>query len=292
MTFELGINYWPRRRAMYMWREHDLGEVRAEMAHIADMGFDVVRIFALTEDFLPAPMRVDATMVARLVEVTRAAKEAGLRVVPTLVVLNMSGRIWWPNWMLDASGRPADLFSDPVVLRSQALLAGSGLFASDFRYREALNMKALVPSVSFLPERCTLPLQWGAAASLAVPLAHLSGAVGGPLKFERAPLRKLVEWVAPKSGAGPSDDLLAHTGYAFDIFALSAGGRRLRGRMDAQGHPGYRSTPEMAVTAAVGLADGTLGRTPHTGVVTPATGLGIEAVGAMRDAGLAFAVLA
>jgi hypothetical protein len=48
----------------------------------------------------------------------------------------------------------------------------------------------------------------------------------------------------------------------------------------------------MAVTAAVGLADGTLGCTPHTGVVTPATGLGIEAVGAMRDAGLAFAVLA
>jgi short subunit dehydrogenase-like uncharacterized protein len=191
-----------------------------------------------------------------------------------------------------APSLPAPWVNPPVVLRSQALLAGSGLFASDFRYREALNMKALVPSVSFLPERSTLPLQWGAAASLAVPLAHLSGAVGGPLKFERAPLRKLVEWVAPKSGAGPSDDLLAHTGYAFDIFALSAGGHRLRGRMNAQGHPGYRSTPEMAVTAAVGLADGTLGCTPHTGVVTPATGLGIEAVGAMRDAGLAFAVLA
>ena len=24
--FELGINYWPRRRAMYMWRDFDLGE--------------------------------------------------------------------------------------------------------------------------------------------------------------------------------------------------------------------------------------------------------------------------
>jgi endo-1,4-beta-mannosidase len=68
-------------------------------------------------------MTVDAAMIARLVEVTQAAKEAGLRVVPTIVVLNMSGRIWWPDWMLDAGGEPADLFSDPAVLRSQALLA-------------------------------------------------------------------------------------------------------------------------------------------------------------------------
>jgi hypothetical protein len=29
VTFELGVNYWPRRRAMCMWREFDLGEIRA-----------------------------------------------------------------------------------------------------------------------------------------------------------------------------------------------------------------------------------------------------------------------
>ena len=121
-SFELGVNYWPRRRAMYMWRELDLAEVRDEMAQIADIGFDVVRLFALTQDFLPGPMTVAADMIARLVEVARAAKDAGLKVVPTLVVLNMSGRIWWPAWMLDVRGQPADLFSDPAVLRSQALL--------------------------------------------------------------------------------------------------------------------------------------------------------------------------
>jgi len=122
VTFELGINYWPRRSAMYMWRELDLIEVRDEMAQIASLGFDVVRIFALTEDFLPAPLTVAADMVARLVDVVRAAKDAGLRVVPTLVVINMSGQFWWPGWMLDAHGRPGDLFSDPTILRSQSLL--------------------------------------------------------------------------------------------------------------------------------------------------------------------------
>jgi endo-1,4-beta-mannosidase len=124
-AFELGINYWPRRRAMYMWREFDLVEVRDELAHIADIGFDTVRLFALTQDFLPAPDSVAPEMISRLVEVTRAAKEAGLGVVPTLIVLNMSGRIWWPAWMLDARGHAVNLFSDPAILRSQARLAGA-----------------------------------------------------------------------------------------------------------------------------------------------------------------------
>jgi endo-1,4-beta-mannosidase len=122
VTFELGVNYWARRRAMYMWREFDVGEVREDMAHIASIGFDVVRVFALAQDFLPGPMTVATEMVERLVAVSRSAKDAGLAIVPTLIVLNMSGRIWWPAWMLDAHGRPACLFSDPAILSSQALL--------------------------------------------------------------------------------------------------------------------------------------------------------------------------
>ena len=121
--FELGINYWPRRRAMYMWREFDLGEVREELAHIADMGFETVRLFALTQDFLPERERVDGRMVRRLVEVARVAKDAGLSIVPTLIVINMSGTLWWPSWMLGADGAPASLYSHPSLLRSQTMLA-------------------------------------------------------------------------------------------------------------------------------------------------------------------------
>jgi len=122
VSFELGINYWPRRTAMYMWREFDLAQVRDEMAQIASIGFDVVRLFALTQDFLPNALTVDARMVGRLVDVVEAVSDAGLKVVPTLIVINMSGFMWWPDWMLDAHGRPHDLFSDPATLRSQTLL--------------------------------------------------------------------------------------------------------------------------------------------------------------------------
>ncbi|HEX7594740.1 MAG TPA: hypothetical protein VF387_00220 [Gemmatimonadaceae bacterium] len=123
MSFELGINYWPRRSAMYMWEDFDLGEVREDMSRIASLGFDVVRVFARTKDFLPTPAAVDATMISRLVEVVRAAADSALKVVPTIIVLNMSGTIWWPAWMLDSRGRPGDLYSEPAILRSQALLA-------------------------------------------------------------------------------------------------------------------------------------------------------------------------
>jgi endo-1,4-beta-mannosidase len=123
VSFELGINYWPRSSAMYMWENFDIGEVREDMTRIADMGFEVVRMFTRTKDFLPTPSTVDSTMVSRLVDVVAAAGDAGLMVVPTVIILNMSGSIWWPAWMLDANGNPRDIFSDPAMLRGQALLA-------------------------------------------------------------------------------------------------------------------------------------------------------------------------
>lgn len=122
MTFELGVNYWPRRSAMWMWREFDIGEIREDMAQIASIGFDVVRFFALTRDFLPEPRRVSPKMVERLAHVALAAKDAGLQSMPALITINMSGRFWWPDWMTDSRGNHADLFSDPAILRSQALL--------------------------------------------------------------------------------------------------------------------------------------------------------------------------
>jgi endo-1,4-beta-mannosidase len=107
---------------MYMWRELDLGEVRADFAHLRDMGFDVVRFFLLTEDFLPAPMTVAMDQVSALVEVARIAREEKLAPIPTLVTINMSGKLWWPSWMCDRQGAPRGLYTDPTLLRSQALL--------------------------------------------------------------------------------------------------------------------------------------------------------------------------
>lgn len=186
---------------------------------------------------------------------------------------------------------PAPFINPPVVLRSVALTKDETLFAADFRYSECTDMASLVPQVAFVPRAATLPLQWAAAASIAAPLAGLSASVSGPLAFQRGALRKLIERFAPKAGAGPGDAMLDGCGYAIEVFASSASGRRFHGRVQAQGHPGYRSTPEMLATVGVGLARGELGATPHFGIVTPATGLGLAAVDALREAGVVFSVV-
>jgi short subunit dehydrogenase-like uncharacterized protein len=203
---------------------------------------------------------------------------------------------WVPKYDSDvkcvtAPTMPAPFVNPPMVLRSWALIDDEALFTPDFAYHEGTHMGSLVGAPSFVPVAATLPLQFAAAASLAAPLAGLGATLSGPLQFQRHALRKLIERFAPKPGEGPSEALLDHSGYAFDIFATGADGARLHGRMDADGHPGYRSTPEMAVAVANGLALGTLGLTPHVGIVTPASGLGLEAVEALKPAGVRFSLL-
>ena len=46
--FVLGVNYWPRCKAMYWWTSFDPGEVREEFALIRELGLDLVRIFRVT----------------------------------------------------------------------------------------------------------------------------------------------------------------------------------------------------------------------------------------------------
>ena len=177
--FELGCNYWPRRSAMYMWRALDLGEVRADFAHLRDMGVGVVRIFLLTEDFLPAPMTVPADKVAALVEVARVAREEKLATIPTLITINMSGRFWWPAWMRDPQGTPRSLYADPTLLRSQALLVDTcaRALAGDRSIR-AFDLSNEIDDAQRLPSRDAGWL-WAALLAGAVRRA----APGVPVQF-------------------------------------------------------------------------------------------------------------
>jgi short subunit dehydrogenase-like uncharacterized protein len=212
-------------------------------------------------------------------------------------VARRSALHWVPRYDDDvgavvAPTLPGPFINPPVLLRGVAQMNDPTLFDAEYAYHEGTHMGSLLPETKWLPKPALLALQWSAAASLAVPLANLGAAVSGPLQFQREGLRRLMGVLAPKSGAGPSEAALDGSGYAFDVFAESAGGKHFRGRVEADGHPGYRSTPEMAVCVALGLADGKLGRTPHVGVVSPAAGLGIEAVDALATAGVRFSAAA
>ena len=109
MRFSLGVNYWPRRSAMAMWRRFDRGEIGEDFARIAGLGLDAVRFFLGWEEFQPQPDVLDPLMLERLETVVELAAAAGLRTMPTLFSGHMSGVNWLPPWSLDR-GTPAGRF--------------------------------------------------------------------------------------------------------------------------------------------------------------------------------------
>src|SRR6476661_8972280 len=75
--FLLGVNYWPRRKAMYWWSDFDPGEVREEFALIRELGLHMARIFLLWDDFQPTPDRVAPARLTDLRTVCDIAAEIG-----------------------------------------------------------------------------------------------------------------------------------------------------------------------------------------------------------------------
>lgn len=101
--FVLGINYWPRRKAMYWWSDFDIGEVREEFSIIAELGLTVVRLFLTWDDFQPMPDSVSNSVLANLIAVCDLSAELGLKLDVTFFTGHMSAVNWPPRWLVDAS---------------------------------------------------------------------------------------------------------------------------------------------------------------------------------------------
>jgi len=98
--FVLGVNYWPRRKAMYWWSDFDAAEVLEEFTVIRDLGLSLARIFLLWEDWQPAPDQVSAQALEHLEQVCEIATSLGLQLDVTFFTGHMSGPSWAPGWML------------------------------------------------------------------------------------------------------------------------------------------------------------------------------------------------
>ncbi len=138
--FVLGVNYWPRRKAMTWWADFDEAEVREEFGIIADAGMTMVRIFLLWEHWQPTPDTVDEASLEHLGTVCDVASTLGLQLDVTFFTGHMSGPNWAPSWMLlrdepmpeyvnqvISDGAVVDCavrspFEDPLVLDAQRLL--------------------------------------------------------------------------------------------------------------------------------------------------------------------------
>jgi endo-1,4-beta-mannosidase len=135
----MGVNYWPRRKAMDWWRDFDRSEVAGEFDVIADLGLSLVRIFLLWEDFQPTPTSVSAAALADLETVCDVAAERGLGLDVTFFTGHMSGPNWVPPWLLGGS--------EPVPGGRQVISAAdhaAGSYRNPFVDHEALDAAALL----------------------------------------------------------------------------------------------------------------------------------------------------
>jgi len=133
--FPLGVNYWPRRKAMYWWKDFEPAEVAEEFDLIAELGLRLVRIFLLWEDFQPTPRAVSEPALAHLETVCELAAARGLGLDVTFFTGHMSGPNWAPSWLLGGS--------QPVPAGRQVISDGD-LDAGPYRdpYTDSLALEA------------------------------------------------------------------------------------------------------------------------------------------------------
>ena len=122
--FPVGVNYWPRRKAMYWWKDFDRDEVADEFDVIAGLGMSLVRIFLLWEDFQPTPTAVSPRALADLEIVADVAAERGLGLDVTFFTGHMSGPNWAPPWLLGG---------DAPVPEERQVISGDDLDAGPYR---------------------------------------------------------------------------------------------------------------------------------------------------------------
>jgi endo-1,4-beta-mannosidase len=139
-AFTLGVNYWPRKKAMGWWSDFEAEEVREDFSLIRSLGMSLVRIFLLWDDWQPSPNTVNQEALDDLLTVLDIAADLGLKLDITFFTGHMSGPNWAPHWMLlleeplpprvnqlVSRGEVVDCgyrnpYSDPTVLAASELL--------------------------------------------------------------------------------------------------------------------------------------------------------------------------
>jgi endo-1,4-beta-mannosidase len=141
--FTLGVNYWPRRKAMYWWNNFDAGEVREEFSIIREIGLNVVRIFLLWDDFQPEPDSVSKEAINNLVTVADIAGDNNLGLDVTFFTGHMSGPNWSPRWLLggELPFKGGNEFIRDIVSSGKPVPQG---YYNMFHYEQAIQAERLL----------------------------------------------------------------------------------------------------------------------------------------------------
>jgi hypothetical protein len=107
--FSLGVNYRPRAQL-------DASAAAEDLAHMARLGLDAVRVFVPWAQLQPQAERIDAGVLDRLAALIEHAQSLGLRVLPSLTGI-LDGEDLLPRW---ARALP-NLYAGPLLDAQVAL---------------------------------------------------------------------------------------------------------------------------------------------------------------------------
>ncbi|HEY1118161.1 MAG TPA: saccharopine dehydrogenase NADP-binding domain-containing protein [Acidimicrobiales bacterium] len=172
---------------------------------------------------------------------------------------------------------PSPYLNPPVVHRSAALLRDSGdsIHTPDFEYREGMATTGMVPG----------PVSSAAAVGLSVMTMGLGLVTRAPDPIRRA-VADVFEKVGPSPGDGPRPEDLDRWSYRLDVRATDSSGGSQDVVLEADGHPGYKSTATILGEAALALADPDAAIPDGAGFLTPATALGLGVLDRFEHAGM------
>jgi len=181
---------------------------------------------------------------------------------------------------------PAAYINPAVVHRGAALsrLAGEDRFAPGFRYREGSAVDGFLPEQAKRLEPVLAPVTAGLLGGTQLTLSLGTRA---PRRV-RDQVASFMERIGPKPGEGPRPETLDDWSYRIDVRGTTASGRTVDVVVEAEGHPGYKSTARLVGEAALLLADPSADRPAAAGFLTPATALGLAEIDRFAEAGCTF----
>ena len=108
-----GANYVPSAGWFYSWLDYDGAAVRRDLADLAGLGLDHIRVFPIWPWIQPNRAIIRERAIEDLLDTIDAAAEHGLTVAVDLIQGHLSSFDFLPSWML--TWHRASLFEDDTV---------------------------------------------------------------------------------------------------------------------------------------------------------------------------------
>lgn len=174
---------------------------------------------------------------------------------------------------------PMPWLNPAVIYRTQELLSEEG-GKQGYTYREGMDTSGYVPGDRLLKPVAALSMAMG--VEISDRLMHLNNTA------PRKALGKILKAIGPKPGDGPKPERLDLWSYTTEFTATGEAGETATATVKGDGQPGYKSTTDIIGQVGLLLAGDEARLPKRTGILTPASALGLDVLDDFAKARLRF----